>query len=177
MSDFVNTPEGIVEEQPQPVEPEEGPYRRLAEAFEDVEWGDSYGQRVAFVSRENLRAFAEEAKQSGFDSCVDVTAVDYLHRSPRFEVVAMLVSMEHRLRLRIRTGVPGDDPSAPSYVPVYPGANYFEREAYDMFGIEFEDHPDLSRILMPDDWEGYPLRKDYPVGAVPVQFKAAHRVE
>ncbi|MFQ5948487.1 MAG: NADH-quinone oxidoreductase subunit C [Acidimicrobiia bacterium] len=149
----------------------------LAEQFPEVEFRVSLGQSVALVPPRLLRRVASAAKDSGFEVCVDVTAVDYLHRKPRFEVVVSLLSMEHGLRLRLLVGVSGSDPVVPSLVPVYPGANFFEREVYDMFGIGFEDHPDLTRILMPDDWEGHPLRKDYPVGAVPVQFKESHRVD
>ena len=110
--------------------------------------------------------------------CVDVTATDY-HRSrrPRFDVVIGLLSMRHGLRLRLLVPVAAEKPEVPSIVPIYPGANFFERETYDMFGISFSDHPDLTRILMPDDWEGHPLRKDFGVGSVPVQFKEAHTVE
>ncbi len=118
--------------------------------------------------------FAEAALDAGFEVCVDVTAVDYLRTSPiRFEVVAGLLSHRHNLRLRLRVPVPGDDPEVPSLTPIWPGANFFEREAFDMFGISFSDHPDMTRILMPDEWIGHPLRKDYQVGAVPVQFKGA----
>jgi NADH-quinone oxidoreductase subunit C len=91
-------------------------------------------------------------------------------------VVVNLLSLQHRLRLRILVALSNDDPACPSLVSIYPGANFFEREAFDMFGIRFEGHPDLTRILMPDDWEGYPLRKDYGVGSVPVQFKESHQV-
>jgi NADH-quinone oxidoreductase subunit C len=77
--------------------------------------------------------------------------------------------------LRVRVGVAHDDPVVPSISGIYPGANFYEREAYDLFGIEFAGHPDLARILLPDDWEGHPLRKDYAVGSVPVQFKGAHK--
>ena len=93
----------------------------------------------------------------------DVTAVDLYPNEPRFEVVYHLLSLENaeRLRLKVRTG--GDNPRVDSLVPVYPCANAFEREVFDLFGIEFAGHPYLRRILMPEDWEGYPLRKDYPV--------------
>ena len=112
---------------------------------------------------------------------VDLTAVDYLRvRRIRFEVVVGLLSLQHNIRLRllvpVPAGVPGDDLTVPSLVPVYPGANFFERETYDMFGIIFEDHPDLTRILLPDDWVGHPLRKDFATGGVPVQFKSSPQV-
>ena len=77
-------------------------------------------------------------------------------------------------RIRVRVQVPADDATLPTLFDLHPGTEAMEREAYDMFGIEFTDHPDLSRILMPEDWEGHPLRKDYEVGQIPVQFKEAH---
>lgn len=176
MTEFVETPGGVAQPQPEPLALEHPVLQELAEQFPDVEWATSYGQPVAFVAPPHLRELAEAALRAGFETCVDVTAVDYLYRRPRFEVVAMLLSHQHVLRLRLRVQVPGDDPTLPSLVPVYPGANYFEREAYDMFGIEFVDHPDLTRILMPDDWEGHPLRKDYDTGGIPVQFKETHQM-
>ena len=137
-----------------------------------MEWSPSFGQNVAVVPRESLRLFAEGLLRRGSRS-VDVTAVDFLRSKPiRYEVVAGLLSHRHNLRL-LRVPVPGDDPEVPSLTPIWPGANFFEREAFDMFGIRFSDHPDLTRILMPDEWIGHPLRKDYQVGEVPVQFKGA----
>ena len=135
---------------------------------------------VLRVPPEELRALAAAAEANGFEMCSDITAVDYLRkRRTRFELVVNLLSLRHNRRLRILVPIPdgGDGgPGAPSLAPIYPGANFLEREVYDMFGIRFEGHPDLTRILMPDDWEGYPLRRDYGVGAVPVQFKEAPRV-
>jgi NADH-quinone oxidoreductase subunit C len=157
--------------------PAEPVLRGLIEPFANAEWSISQGQDVVRLPREELRTFAEAAHEAGFEMLADVTAVDWLDRREfRFDVVVNLVSMQHLLRLRVLVGTPADDPSVPSLVPVWPGANFPEREVYDLFGIEFADHPDLTRILMPDDWEGYPLRKDFEVGAVPVQFKAAHKV-
>jgi NADH-quinone oxidoreductase subunit C len=97
-------------------------------------------------------------------------------RPERFEIVANLLSMEHKLRLRMTTTAGRIDPTVASLVPIWPGANFAEREAFDMFGVSFEGHPDLTRILMPDEWEGHPLRKDFGVGSVPVQFKESHQV-
>ncbi len=132
---------------------------------------------MAVVPRETLQRLAESARDTGFEVCVDVTAVDFLRTRPiRFEVVAGLLSHRHNLRLRLRVPVPADEPEIPSLTPIWPGANFFEREVFDMFGIEFTDHPDMTRILMPDEWIGHPLRKDYQVGAVPVQFKGAPKV-
>lgn len=150
----------------------------LAGAFETVSWEDSHGQDVARVPTEQWQDFARAVKDAGFEVCSDVTAVDRMRSRPeRYEVVASLLSMSHRIRLRMITPVGRENPAVASLTPIWPGAGYAEREVYDMFGIVFEGHPDLTRILMPDDWEGHPLRKDYGVGAVPVQFKASHQVD
>ncbi len=144
----------------------------LAQSFPDAEFGAAFGDPVVRVPPEQLVPFLEAAKASGMASFVDLCAVDYLARPRgRFEVVVMVLSMEHRLRLRILVAVPGDDPRLPSITSVFPGANFYEREAYDLFGIRFDGHPDLTRILLPDEWVGYPLRKDYPPDTIPVQFK------
>ena len=151
---------------------------QLADAFETVTWEDSHGQDVARVPGEDWEAFARAAKEAGFEVCSDVTAVDWMRQRPeRFEVVANLISMQHKARLRMITSVGRHEPSVTSLTPVWPGAGFAEREVYDMFGIDFEGHPDLTRILMPEDWEGHPLRKDFGVGSVPVQFKASHQVD
>ena len=97
-----------------------------------------------------------------FDLLVDVVGVDFLPRAPRYEVVYHLVSIPNRRRLRVKVRVP-DGGSVPTVQGVWPAANWHEREVWDMFGIFIEGHPDLRRILMPEDWEGHPLRKDYPV--------------
>ena len=90
----------------------------------------------------------------------------------RYEVIASFVSHTRRERLRARIQVPADDPRVDSLYALYPGSDFLEREVYDLMGVVFDGHPDLSRILMPETWEGHPLRKDYAVGAIPVQFKA-----
>jgi NADH-quinone oxidoreductase subunit C len=91
----------------------------------------------------------------------------------RFEVVATTICHEQPERVRVRVQVAEDDATLPSLFDLHPGSEGLEREVFDMFGIGFDGHPDLTRILMPEDWEGHPLRKDYAVGAIPVQFKAA----
>ena len=99
-----------------------------------------------------------------FDHLQDLTAVDYLNKKDvRFEVVYNLYSIRFRHNIRIRAQVPDNDPKISSVVPIWAGANWHERECFDMFGIVFSGHPDLRRILMPEDWEGHPLRKDYPL--------------
>ena len=116
--------------------------------------------------------FAEAARAAGFDTFSDLFAIDHFTEAPRFEVVLNLISMTARERIVVSTRVPYDDPTVPTLTDVFVGANFYEREAYDLMGIDFPGHPDLTRILMPDEWEGHPLRKDYDIGAVPVQFKA-----
>lgn len=159
-----------------PKEPDEFLSELLDGFTEDAVLEDSFGQDVIRLSPDRWLDFAQAAKRAGFEVCSDITAVDwYRHRRVRFELVANLVSMQHKRRLRVLVPLPDDEPVVPSVVSVWPGAGFAERETYDMYGIDFEGNPDLTRILMPDDWEGYPLRKDFGVGSVPVQFKASHK--
>ncbi len=144
---------------------------------------ESHGQEVVHCRREGYHDLMAALREDGFEICADLCGVDYLahagHDLPpditpeRFEVAVNLLSMAQHRRLRVRVQVPQDDPSVPTLVNLWPGTEAMEREAYDMFGIVFEGHPDLTRILMPEDWEGHPLRKDYAVGRLPVQFKEA----
>jgi NADH-quinone oxidoreductase subunit C len=141
---------------------------------------ENLGQTVVYVDRDRYLLVVKALLDEGFEMCADLTAVDYLQhmtralpagvRAERFEVVVNLLSLRDRARLRLRVQVPADDPSVPSLFDVYPGTEAMEREVYDMFGITFTDHPDLTRILMPEDWDGHPLRKDYDTGLIPVQF-------
>ncbi len=145
---------------------------------------DSRGQTVVHPSRDQYVKLVRTLLDEGYTMCSDLTAVDYLsfpQRSiadgvsgERFEVVVNLLSLQERKRIRIRVQVPADDPSIASLFDLYPGTEAMEREVYDMFGITFTDHPDLTRILMPEDWDGHPLRKDYDQGRIPVQFKEAN---
>ena len=143
----------------------------------------SFGQQVLFVPRDQYTKVIKALLADGYEMVSDLTAVDYLLvpsralpagvAAERFEVVVNLLSLKDRQRLRVRVQVPESDASIPTLFDMYPGTEAMEREVYDMFGIVFTDHPDLSRILMPEDWEGHPLRKDYEVGRIPVQFKGA----
>jgi NADH-quinone oxidoreductase subunit C len=139
--------------------------RRLAEQFPDdiTEFSTYLGQSF-LVSRPGAAVpIIEFLKlEAGFDYLVDLTAVDYPDRPERFDLVYILYSFARNERIRIKTRIPeGFKPE--SAVSVHPTANWLEREVYDMFGIEFASHPDLKRILMPDDWQGHPLRKDYGI--------------
>ncbi len=98
-----------------------------------------------------------------FALLADLTAVDWWPGEPRFQVVYLLASIEHAQRLRLKVALPGEDAHLPTVTSLWPGANWLEREVFDLFGIIFDGHPDLRRVLMPEDWDGYPLRKDYPV--------------
>jgi NADH-quinone oxidoreductase subunit C len=138
--------------------------------FEAVQAGD--GMPTIYVPREQLvdacRAL-RDTPELGFSFLADLLPVDYFPREPRFEIVYLLASLgipgfgDTPKRLRIKVRVPGGDAVVPSVSGVWPAAAWSEREAYDLFGIQVSEHPDLRRILMPEDWEGFPLRKDYPV--------------
>jgi NADH-quinone oxidoreductase subunit C len=116
--------------------------------------------------------FVRSAKAEGFDTFIDLLAVDHYSDGPRFEVTVNLLSMVASQRILVTTRVPYDAPTLASITSVFVGANFYEREAFDLVGVRFSGHPDLTRILLPDEWEGHPLRKDYKIGAVPVEFKA-----
>jgi NADH-quinone oxidoreductase subunit C len=133
-----------------------------------VEAGAATDQPTIYVAREALVAVCRALRDQTvlrFQFLADITAVDWYPREPRFEVVYHLASLgpEGQKRLRLKARVPGTDPRLPSVGRVWPAAGWAEREVFDLFGIAFDGHPDLRRILMPEDWEGYPLRKDYPV--------------
>jgi NADH-quinone oxidoreductase subunit C len=140
-------------------------------------------QGVVHPTREQYESVVREYRDGGFEMCADLCGVDYLthfdRRLPegvkpeRFEVVVNLLSLSQGRRVRVRLQVPESDAVAPTLFDLYPGVEAMEREAFDLFGIVFAGHPDMTRILMPEDWEGHPLRKDYGVGRVPVQFKGA----
>ncbi len=144
----------------------------------------SRGQKVVHPSRDTYVSVLKQAIDAGYPMCTDLTAVDYLTHpgrelpvgleAERFEVVLNLVSITERTRLRVRVQVPENDPTIASCFDLWPGTEAMEREVFDMFGLRFDGHPDLTRILMPEDWEGHPLRKDYAIGRIPVQFKGAH---
>ncbi len=113
--------------------------------------------------RESFRTLKEDARLA-FDFLSDITAVDYWNKKePRFEVVYQLVSLQHKTRLRIQVPLSENDPVVDSLTPLWPGANFLEREVWDLFGIRFADHPDLRRILLYEEFKGHPLRKDYPI--------------
>ena len=142
----------------------------VAAGVERVESGD--GMPTIYVALDRLvetGGALRDIPELRFAFLADLLPVDYYPREPRFEIVYLLVCLgtggfgDTPKRLRLKVRVPGTDPTAPSVSSVWPAAAWSEREAFDLFGINFSDHPDLRRILMPDDWEGYPLRKDYPV--------------
>jgi NADH-quinone oxidoreductase subunit C len=121
------------------------------------------GELTLTIAPEQIRAAAAAVKDAGYNAFEDVTAVDWFPSSPRFQVSYHIVSHAHKERIRLRVMLPAEDPSVETITSIWPGANYYEREVFDLFGIDFDGHPNLRRILMPDDWNGHPLRKDYPV--------------
>jgi NADH-quinone oxidoreductase subunit C len=136
-----------------------------------LEWKESaltdakfeFGELTLTVSREEIRAACETLRRAGYNFFEDMTAVDWFPASPRFQLSYHLLSHGFKERIRLRALVDDSDAAIDSITGVWPAANFYEREVFDLFGIRFEGHPDLRRIMMPDDWKGHPLRKDYPV--------------
>ena len=121
---------------------------------------------TVYIPRDAVPAVMRELRdrpELRFAFLAELTAVDFWPREPRFELLYLLVSIEHRLRLRVKVRLNGDAAHVATVSHVWPAANWLEREVWDLFGIAFDGHPDPRRLLMPEDWEGYPLRKDYPV--------------
>ncbi|MFB9570302.1 NADH-quinone oxidoreductase subunit C [Saccharopolyspora hordei] len=135
------------------------------------------GEITFYVQREHLVAVCRTFRDDPalrFELCSSVSGVDYGPEVPqRLHSVYHLTSMTYRRRVRVEVAVDVEDPHVPSVVEVYPTADFQEREAWDMFGIVYDGHPALTRILMPDDWDGHPQRKDYPLGGIPVEYKGA----
>jgi len=133
---------------------------------------------VINTSVEDYKKLVDTLHSERYELMVDLTVVDWFRKKePRFEVVVQFLSVSKNERKTVKVFVDDEDLSIPSITDVYPSANFYEREAFDMFGINFLEHPDLTRILMPDDWNGHPLRKNYGSGRIPVQFKNAPKVE
>ncbi len=145
--------------------------KRIKDNFpEEVLWFRCFREECDItVTREKIRDILEYIKKTptlDFDYLIDLTAVDYLgFREPRFDVVYNLMSIKYRHRVRIKAQVPEQGCCIRSVADLWKTADWFERECFDMFGIQFKGHPDLRRILMPEDWNGFPLRKDYPVSS------------
>jgi NADH-quinone oxidoreductase subunit C len=133
---------------------------------------ESFGQTSLLVKADQIVEFSKTLRDKyNFEQLSSETAVDYYPKTkPRFHIVYQFNSYKNNLRLEVRIHVKESDLVVDSLEPIYPNANWFEREIWDLFGIKFEGHSDLRRILMPDDWEGHPLRKDYPLGSEEVQF-------
>jgi NADH-quinone oxidoreductase subunit C len=135
------------------------------------------GEITYYVQREHLVGLCRTLRDDAalrFELCSSVSGVDYgTEVAQRLHAVYHLTSMTYRRRIRLEVAVDVDDAHVPSVVEVYPTADWHEREAWDMFGIVFDGHPALTRILMPDDWDGHPQRKDYPLGGIPVEYKGA----
>ncbi len=123
-----------------------------------------------FVDRTRILSALRAVQEVGFQFLTDLTAVDRGGSEPRFEVVYLVSAPQVSARLRLKVRVTTSDAVLPSAIPIWAGANWLEREVFDLFGIRFEGHPDLRRILMPDDWEGHPLRKNEPLVEEPVEF-------
>jgi NADH-quinone oxidoreductase subunit C len=131
------------------------------DALEDARF--DYNELTLAIAANKIREACATLQAAGYNFFEDLTAVDWYPASPRFQLSYHLLSHAYKERIRVRAMLDEAHPAVESITPVWAGANYYEREVFDLFGIRFEGHPDMRRIMMPDDWKGHPLRKDYPV--------------
>ena len=141
--------------------PESAAVKALAAIATDAKYDRA--ELTITVARENIIAACEAVKAAGYNFLEDVTAVDWYPSEPRFQIVYHVLSFSLKERIRLVVRLDSGDAAIDSIIPVWPSANFYEREVFDLFGVYFGGHPNLRRIMMPDDWVGHPLRKDYPV--------------
>jgi NADH-quinone oxidoreductase subunit C len=141
--------------------PENAAVKALADLATDAKFDRN--ELTITVARENILAAGEAVLQNGYNFLEDVTAVDWYPSEPRFQITYHILSMSLKERLRLVVRLDSGDAALDSITPVWPSANFYEREVFDLFGVHFGGHPNLRRIMMPEDWNGHPLRKDYPV--------------
>jgi NADH-quinone oxidoreductase subunit C len=141
--------------------PENAAVKALAELATDAKFDRE--ELTITVARESILAAMEALRQAGYTYFEDVTAVDWYPSEPRFQISYSILSFSLKQRIRLVVRLDGEDASLDSVTPAWPAANFYEREIFDLFGVHFGGHPNLRRIMMPEDWKGHPLRKDYPV--------------
>jgi NADH-quinone oxidoreductase subunit C len=141
--------------------PENAAVKALADLATDAKYDRA--ELTITVARENIIAAAKAVQQAGYEFLEDVTAVDWYPSEPRYQITYHILSMSLKQRIRLVVRLDGEDAAVDSITPVWPSANFYEREVFDLFGVHIGDHPNLRRIMMPEDWNGHPLRKDYPV--------------
>jgi NADH-quinone oxidoreductase subunit C len=141
--------------------PENAAVKALAALATDAKYDRD--ELTITVARENIVAACQAVQQAGYTFFEDVTAVDWYPSDPRFQITYHILSLTLKERIRLVVRLDGDDAAIDSITEVWPSANFYEREIFDLFGVHFGGHPNLTRIMMPEDWNGHPLRKDYPV--------------
>jgi NADH-quinone oxidoreductase subunit C len=141
--------------------PQNAAVKALADLATDAKYDRA--ELTITVLRENIVAAAKAVQQAGYEFLEDVTAVDWYPSEPRFQITYHILSMSLKERLRLIVRLNGESSAIDTITPVWPSANFYEREVFDLFGVHISGHPNLRRIMMPEDWNGHPLRKDYPV--------------
>ncbi len=141
--------------------PENAAVQALADFATDARFDRN--EMTITVARENIVAACQAVQRVGYEFLEDVTAVDWYPSEPRFQITYHILSMAMKQRVRLIVRLDSDSAATDSITPVWPSANFYEREVFDLFGVHFGNHPNLKRIMMPEDWQGHPLRKDYPV--------------